>query len=103
LDNINETIQQKINALKAVNQDTTKLEEFIVSKDKSEYFQDGQPIDKKDIEGLPEEKEEKIEVPDPDEEPTNRGQAGLANKVVIRTYAEDSILAVRIDGEEYVF
>ena len=79
------------------------LEVIFLKPGKSEYFQDGQPIDKKDIEGLPEEKEEKIEVPDPDEEPTNRGQAGLANKVVIRTYAEDSILAVRIDGVEYVF
>lgn len=79
------------------------LEVIFLKAGKSEYFQDGLPINKEDIEGLPEDKEVSVEVPVQSDGPTNKGQAGLVDKVVIRTYAEDSILAVRIDNEEYIF
>lgn len=53
-----------------------------------EYFMDGAPISKDGIEGL-------------DEPAVNpEGQGGLDNKVVIRTFALDSITALRTGGEE---
>jgi hypothetical protein len=46
-------------------------------------------IDKQDIEGL-EEREASAE-----------GQGGLDNKVVLRTFALDSIVALRVNSREY--
>lgn len=85
--------------------DLTKdyLEVIFLKPGKTEYFQDGLPINKEDIEGLDDKEDKPTLVPAPDAEPTSVGQAGLDNKVVIRTYGEDSILAVRIDGSEYRF
>jgi hypothetical protein len=53
------------------------------------YRLDGRPIAEADIEGLP------VIRDNPD------SQASLVNKVIIRTFAADSITAVRIDGTEY--
>lgn len=54
-----------------------------------EYLLDGQPIDKNNIIGLP--------------PPAAAGgeQGGLDNKVVIRTYAIDSIVSLRINNQTY--
>jgi hypothetical protein len=49
-----------------------------------EYFLDGAPIEKKDIEGM--------------KEATAGEQGGLSNKVIIRTFAAESITEVRVDG-----
>lgn len=65
------------------------LEVIFLKPGKTEYFLDGQPINKEDIIGL-EVKEE-----------SSDSQGGLDNKVVIRTYADDSIKKIRIDGFEY--
>lgn len=78
------------------------LEVIFLRPGKTTYFLDGKPIEKEDIIGLDEPEEKPVELP-ADDEVTNRGQAGLENKVVIRTYSAESILAVRIDGAEYVF
>jgi hypothetical protein len=52
-----------------------------------EYRQDGLPIAKADIEGLQESK--------------GGEQGGLTNKVIIRDFAADSIVEVRIDGKVF--
>lgn len=52
------------------------------------HYLDGAPIKKEDIIGLPERQEGE--------------QGGLENKVIIRTFAAESITALRIDGKEYV-
>lgn len=54
-----------------------------------EYLLDGQPIDKSDITGLP--------TPKTDED----SQAGLDRKVVIRTFALDSIMCLRANGASW--
>lgn len=54
------------------------------------YFLDGAPIAKEDIIGLPEKVED------------DGGQGGLENKVIIRTFAMESITAIRINHEEHV-
>lgn len=64
------------------------LEVIFLKAGKSEYFLDGKPIDKDDIEGLP-------------AKPEPTGQGGLENQVQIRTFAMDSILAVRCDKQEF--
>jgi hypothetical protein len=51
------------------------------------YYLDGAPIAKADIEGLAEREEGE--------------QAGLENKVVIRTFAAESITSLRIDGKSF--
>lgn len=79
------------------------LEVIFLKPGKTEYFLDGNPINKEDIQGLEEKEEKTVEAPSQDDAPTNKGQAGLDNKVVIRTYAVDSILAIRVDGNEYRF
>lgn len=79
------------------------LEVIFLKAGTSEYFLDGEPINKKDIEGLEEKEEASTPVPDKDDAPSNKGQAGLDNKVIIRTYSADSIVAVRVDGFEYTF
>lgn len=52
-----------------------------------QYLQDGQPIAKEDIEGLQERNE--------------AYQGGLDDKVIIRTYAADSIKGITIDKKHY--
>lgn len=52
-----------------------------------QYLLDGQPVDAAAIEGLPDKRE--------------GDQGGLENKVVIRTFALDSIVALRVDGKEW--
>lgn len=54
----------------------------------TEYFHNGQPIAKDEIEGLPASKPE-------------GKQGGLDEKVIIRTYKLDSIKELRAYGEEY--
>lgn len=53
-----------------------------------EYFLDGQPIAKSDIQGLK-------------DAPEESEQGGLTNKVIIRTYAIDSIRSLRINHNNY--
>lgn len=52
-----------------------------------EYFLEGAPIKRADIIGL--------------DEKTEGAQGGLNDKVIIRTFATDSVLALRIDGQHY--
>lgn len=52
-----------------------------------QYRLDGNPVDETAIEGLPEKREGE--------------QGGLENKVVIRTFAMDSITALRANGKEW--
>ena len=52
-----------------------------------QYRIDGKPVDESEIEGLPEKREGE--------------QGGLENKVVIRTFAMDSITALRANGQEW--
>ena len=65
------------------------LEVIFMKAGTSLYLQDGYPIAKELIEGLPESRED-------------NGQGGLENKVVIRTYALDSIVAMRAMGQEWL-
>ena len=65
------------------------LEVIFLSSGEVRYTIDGADIHKDGIIGLPDEKEE-------------GEQGGLSNKVVIRTFAFDSIKALRYGGEEYV-
>lgn len=60
------------------------LEVIFLKPGKSEYYLDGAPIDKSHIIGLPDKPEGE--------------QGGLENKVIIRTFAVDSIVALRVDG-----
>lgn len=79
------------------------LEVIFLRSGNTEYYLDGAPIKKEDIIGFDEPEEKPTEVPADTDEATNKGQAGLENKVIVRTYAADSILSVRIDGAEYKF
>jgi hypothetical protein len=63
------------------------LEVIFLKAGTSEYFLDGAPIDKADIIGLKEVKPS--------------GQGGLENQVQIRTFAMDSLTAVRCDKQEF--
>ncbi len=65
------------------------LEVIFMKAGESQYLQDGYPIAPELIEGLPEKRED-------------NGQGGLDNKVIIRTYALDSIVAIRAMGQEWV-
>lgn len=67
------------------------LEVIFMQAGETQYLQDGQPINKSDIVGLD------------DRAPSDEGQGGLNNKVVIRTYKISSIVALRANGEELVF
>lgn len=51
------------------------------------YYLDGNPIAASDIQGLP--------------AATNGEQGGLENKVVLRTFAADSIVELRVDGQTF--
>jgi len=64
------------------------LEVIFLKAGDSQYLLDGKPINKDDIEGLPEERD-------------SGGQGGLENKVIIRTFKLSSIRKVRIDGAEH--
>jgi hypothetical protein len=55
-----------------------------------EYLLDGNVVDKSVIDGLQE------NDPNPD------GQGGLDNKVIIRTYAIDSLTKLRVDKQEHI-
>jgi len=57
---------------------------------KSEYFYDGKPIDVKDIEGFP-----------PEKPVSEESQGGVENKVILRTFAADSISEIRVDGRVF--
>lgn len=65
------------------------LEVIFMNAGEVQYLQDGYPIAPELIEGLPEKRED-------------NGQGGLDNKVVIRTYALDSIVKMRAMGQEWV-
>lgn len=65
------------------------LEVIFLRAGKSQYFLDGQPIDKSDVIGL--------------EEKDESQQGGLSDdrKVIIRTFDLASVTGVRIDGQEF--
>ena len=64
------------------------LEVIFLSSGESEYFLDGKPIAKDQIQGLPVKKEGE--------------QGGLERKVVIRTFSLDNLKTVRIDGKVFI-
>lgn len=66
----------------------TYLEVIFLKPGKTEFFLDGEPINRADIVGLDDDREE-------------GHQGGLSDKVIIRTFAADSITRVRIDGEVF--
>lgn len=65
------------------------LEVIFLASGSVDYFLDGNPIDQEDIEGFPSPK-------------TDSGRQGLDNdnKVIVRTFALDSIKAIRLMKEE---
>lgn len=63
------------------------LEVIFLKSGSVQYLLDGQPVDETAIEGLPDRKEGE--------------QAGLENKVVLRTFSLDSIVALRAAGQEW--
>ena len=74
--------------------DNYYLECFFVSPGTTTYFLDDQPIDKADIEGLPESSTKT------DGEVESQG--GIEDKVVLRTFSLESIVSIKINKEEYV-
>lgn len=67
------------------------LECIFVSGGKSEYFLDGNPIEKENIEGLD----------DPKELPSHEAsQGGISEKIILRTYSLDSIERITLKGQE---
>lgn len=77
--------------------DKKYLECFFISGGKTEYFLDGEPIAKEDIEGLKEPKEKEVE--NNKTETKSFSNNDLENKVVIRTYSLDSIERITIKNE----
>ena len=69
------------------------LEVIFRSPGKSEYFLDGKPIAKEDIEGLEVEKSETAQ------ETEAASQGGIEEKIVIRTFAIENIEQIRLLGE----
>ncbi len=67
--------------------DTFYVEVIFLRPGRSEYLLDGKYIARSDIIGL--------------KAPTESDQAGLENKVIVRSFKLESITAVRIDGIEY--
>jgi hypothetical protein len=65
------------------------LEVIYLKPGTTEYFLDGQPINKSDIEGLE------------DKTPSEEGQGGVNDKVIIRTYALASVTALRVASTVY--
>lgn len=66
------------------------LEVIVLTAGQVEYLLDGMPVPRSEIEGL----EDRTANPD--------SQGGLDNKVIIRTFALDSITALRANGREWV-
>lgn len=66
------------------------LEAIFLNSGRVQYTLDGNSIDKEHIEGLE----------DADVNP--QAQGGLDNKVTLRTFALDSLIALRVNGHEYV-
>jgi hypothetical protein len=64
------------------------LEVIFLKPGKVSFFLDGAPIDRAAIEGL-------------DERADAGEQGGLSDKVVIRTFAADSVTAIRVDGQVF--
>lgn len=81
---------ENLPVIRHVKDGTTKfyVEVIFLVPGKVQYFLDGQPIDKADVQGLDSKEEGE--------------QGGLDNKVVIRTFALDSISAIRVNRDEYV-
>jgi len=69
------------------------LECFFINAGTSSYFLDDEPIDKKDVEGLDDPKEKT--------ETQVESQGGIDDKVILRTFALESILSIKIKSEEY--
>jgi hypothetical protein len=67
--------------------DKIYLEVIFLAPGKVFYTLDGTPIEKEAIEGLRE------------VEPSEESQGGLSNKVVIRTFAAESVAELKINGE----
>lgn len=67
------------------------IECIFMASGKSHYLLDGVPIDAEEIEGLPEKRVE-----------TEESQGGVEDKVIIRTFALDSIKKIRINGTEII-
>ena len=65
------------------------LETIFLRAGSVQYELDGEPIDPEDIQGLPERRE------------SEAGQAGLERRVVIRTFALDSIIGLRAHGVQW--
>lgn len=61
------------------------LEVIVMKPGSIKYLLDGEPVDADEIEGLPDRKES--------------GQSGLENRVIIRTFALDSIVELRAMGK----
>lgn len=70
--------------------DEKYLETIFVSAGKSTYLVDGVETEPSEIEGL-----------ELDKKVNENSQGGLDNKVIIRTYKLDSILNIRVNGEEF--
>ena len=66
------------------------LECIFISNGKTSYFVDNVETPEDEIEGIPEAKE------------NPEGQGGIENKVIIRTFALDSIASIRMKGVELV-
>ena len=64
------------------------LEVIFLKPGKVSFFLDGAPIDRAAIEGL-------------DERADAGEQGGLSDKVIIRTFAADSVTAIRVDGQVF--
>jgi hypothetical protein len=64
------------------------LEVIFLRSGRTSYLLDGKPISKESIVGLPEDREES-------------GQGGLESRIILRTYALDSICRVSINKEVY--
>jgi hypothetical protein len=73
------------------------LECIFRSPGKTTYFLDGKPINKEDIEGLPEAKEKTEEKTEAQE----KSQGGIEDKIIIRTFALDSIVSVKLKNEVF--
>ena len=73
----------RVNNLPVIMHNGAQYLELIIQNAKTEgYFLDGQPIDKSEIEGLPEKKLGK-------------------HSVIVRDYSAESIKEIRINGQEY--
>jgi len=65
---------------------------IFINPGKSTYLLDGEPIDKSEIEGLPQDKEKT--------ETEIKSQGGIEDKVVLRTFALESIVSIKLKNGE---